>query len=70
MTYSQPKLPHRHMVAANDDAPDGGESTISIACDFSDRIDPVEGEADLLARFIGDIMAAASNDNEQDEGAG
>ena len=54
------KQPQKVLRAANDNGPG-----ITTVCDLPDCLGIVEGEADLIARYLGDILAlCAANDND------
>ncbi len=57
--------------AANDNAVDGkdaGGPEMAVACHLPDRLGVIEGEADLVAQYFGELVRQLANDNEPETG--
>lgn len=49
---------------ANDNLPIE-EDGLTVACDFEGDLAILPGEAELIARYFGDMLMSAANDNEE-----
>lgn len=62
MTISQRST--RVTKPANDNLPIEKDG-LTVACDFESDLAILPGEAELIARYLGNIQMAATNDNEE-----
>jgi len=60
----------RSKKAANDNGSTRQRAAYSVQCDFPDKLGIIEGEADLVARYMGELLRAAANDNEEGQEEG
>lgn len=59
------------LTAANDNGVEGGtnrRSEIAVVCQLPRNMGRIEGEADLIAQFFGDLLQQIANDNEPETG--
>lgn len=49
---------------ANDNVAVKGDGP-AVACDFENNLAILPGEAELIARFLGNVQMSAANDNEE-----